>query len=541
MKRTLLLLAFAVLLALPLAFRRQAAGPERADDTVVIITSHNEAIRHEYGAAFRDWYLKKTGRRISVDWRVIGGTSEINRYLDSEYIAAFRHHWVDQLGRPWSNEVQAGFRDPSVQPGTDPASDNPAQAARRAFLASSIGCGIDLFHGGGSYDYAWHARAGRLVDSGIMRLHPDWFGEAVIPATHTGEAYWDPQGLWVGAVLSSYGIIFNRDALHRLGIGKEPKDWSDLQNPLYQGEVALCDPTKSSSIAKAFENVIQQQMNLRLKQHVDETGQPAATLEARAVREGWVDGLRLLQRIGANARYFTDNSQKPPIDVMQGDSAAGMCIDFYGHSQEESAAWRSGRHRLGFVSPVGGTVLSPDPIAQLRGAPHPQAALAFIEYTLSLEGQALWDLRVGTPGGPRQYALRRLPIRRDFFADTRLRELRSDPDESPYAAGNTFVYHPAWTNGLMRELAFVVRVMCQDTHPELVEAWRAIIAAGMPREALTTMQDVSAIDYDQLTGRIRTVLNSRNKAEEVQLAHELAERFREQYRRAAKQAGAAAK
>ncbi|MFI5335575.1 MAG: ABC transporter substrate-binding protein [Opitutales bacterium] len=541
MKRALLFLALATVLALPFALRRREAPLGRADETLVIITSHNEAIRSEYGTAFREWYRHKTGRTIAVDWRVIGGTSEINRFLESEYVAAFRNYWTGKLGRAWSNEVQAAFSDPTVRPGADPALDTTAQAARRAFLDSSVSCGIDLFHGGGSYDYVWHAQAGRLVNSGIMQLHPDWFGNAVIPQKHTGETYWDPQGLWVGAVLSSYGILYNRDALQRLGLDHEPREWADLQDPRLAGEIALCDPTKSSSIAKAFENIIQQQMNLRWAALERETGLPRASLEARAVREGWVAGLRLIQRIGANARYFTDNSQKPPIDVMQGDSAAGMCIDFYGRSQEETAARRSGRHRLGYFSPVGGTVLSPDPIALLRGAPNPRAALAFIEYTLSLEGQALWDLRVGTPGGPRQYALRRLPIRRDFYRDEHYRTLRSDPDESPYAAGNTFIYHPEWTNGLMREIAFVTRVLCQDTHPELVESWRAIIAAGMPPDALAVLGDVSVIDYDQLNGRIKEVLNSKDKVGEVRLAHELAEHFREQYRRAAEVARAGRK
>ena len=306
-----------------------------------------------------------------------------------------------------------------------------------------------------------------------------------------------------------------------------------MQDPRLVGEIALCDPTKSSSIAKAFENIIQQQINLRWAVLERETGRPRAALEERAVHEGWEAGLRLIQRLGANARYFTDNSQKPPIDVAQGDSAAGLCIDFYGRTEEESAAARGGRHRLGYFSPVGGTVLSPDPIARLRGAPHPAAALAFIEFTLSREGQALWDLRVGVPGGPRHYALRRLPIRRDFYTEDATASLRSDPGESPYAPGNTFVYQPAWTNGLMRELAFVVRVMCQDTHPELVEAWRASIAARLPPEAVAAMQDVSVIDYAQINGRIKAVLQARDKVEEVRLARELAEHFRAQYRRAA--------
>jgi len=88
-------------------------------------------------------------------------------------------------------------------------------------------------------------------------------------------------------------------------------------------------------------------------------------------------GLRLLQEIGANARYFTDASQKPPIDVADGDCAAGMCIDFYGNQQQEALRRRGDWGRVGFVSPPGGTAYSVDPVAILRGARNRAAAEAF--------------------------------------------------------------------------------------------------------------------------------------------------------------------
>ena len=34
----------------------------RGQDTLVIITPHNEAIRSEFSEAFREWYRAKTGR-----------------------------------------------------------------------------------------------------------------------------------------------------------------------------------------------------------------------------------------------------------------------------------------------------------------------------------------------------------------------------------------------------------------------------------------------------------------------------------------------
>ena len=161
-KRWLIILALAAIVGLPFWLRPKRETVAQADDTVVIITPHNEAIRYEFGRGFADWYRGRTGRTVAIDWRVIGGTSDIARFLESEYVAAFEHYWRESLGRPWSTDIQAGF-----QNGRLPA-DAPAtvKEARAAFLGSEVSCGIDLFFGGGSYDFDRQAVAGRLVDSG---------------------------------------------------------------------------------------------------------------------------------------------------------------------------------------------------------------------------------------------------------------------------------------------------------------------------------------------------------------------------------------
>ena len=510
MKRFLIILCLAATLAVPFLLRPRQQAPGGADDTVVIVTPHNEEIRHEFGIGFARWYRPRTGRTVAVDWRMPGGTSEITRFLGGQYAASFRNLWVGRLGRTWSAEVESGFQDGDLQAGA-PAT---VREARAAFLGSDCGSGIDVFFGGDTYSFGREALAGRIVPSGVEGRHPDWFAPSAIPAAWGGEIFRDPAGRWQGSVVSAYGIIFYRDRLGGLGITRPPAAWADLADPRLRGEVALCDPTKSSSIATAFENVVQQRMA------VD-----------GSVRDGWLDGLRLIQRIGANARYFTDSSQKPPIDVADGNCAAGMCIDFYGREQLEAVARRGNPERLGFVSPPGGTAYSVDPIALLRGARNAAAGAAFIEYVLSPEGQKLWNFRPGTPGGPRDYALRRLPVRRDFYSEAAWKPFRSDPEADPYAAGGNFVYHPEWTAGLFRELAFVIRVMCQDTHGELAAAWRAAIAAPEPARSrsLAVLQDLSLVDYDRCRTEITAALESRDPVRELALARELGDRFRAQY------------
>ncbi len=532
LKRGMILVALVATVALPFVLRPRQASPGSADDTLVVITPHNEAIRHEFELGFMDWYKAKTGRTVFVDWRMIGGTSEIARYLEGEYVASFRDLWTGKMGRPWSAEIQSAFQSDRLPPDAAPAD----REARAAFLSSNVGCGIDLFFGGGPYDFVRQARVGRLVDPGIRKLHPGWFTDEAFPRTFGGEAQYDRDDLWFGSVLSSYGILFNRDSLKRLGFEREPEQWSNLTDPRFVGELGMCDPTKSGSIAAAYENVIQQQIQRRLDtlRAADPAAAPGPQT-ATAVRLGWIDAMRLIQLVGANARYFTDTSQKPPIDVATGDCAAGMCIDFYGREQQESVRRRNpGTDRLGYVSPDGGSAYSVDPIGLLRGAPHPPVALAFIEYTLSLDGQKLWNFRTGTPGGPRQFALRRLPVRRDFYGHGEWRQYRSDPDVDPYSQKELLVHHDEWTVQLFQELSFAIRVMTEDTHPELVRAWRAIIAAPEPSRtrALAVLQDVSAVDYDQAFGRIKQGLASRNQVDAVSLARDLAEGFRKNYRRA---------
>ena len=542
MKRAIILLVLAATIALPFLLRPKKPAAVRADVTLVIITPHNEAIRYEFGLGFQRWYRQQTGKTVFVDWRVIGGTSEITRYLDGEYTASFQNYWTHTLKRAWSNEVTNAFANPRVQPGLSPAKDTPAEAARRAFLASDVDCGIDLFFGGGTYDFEKQAQAGHLIDCGVLERHPEWFTESVIPRFYAGEAYWDKQGLWVGTVLSNYGILYSKESLARLGIREPPTQWADLQDPRLRGEVALADPTKSSSMAKAFENVIQQQMQERLLDLMVAadriSGLDEKTAVAKAVHEGWIEGLRHVQLISANARYFTDSSQKVPIDVADGNCAAGMCIDFYGREQAEAERRRGGSDRLVFVAPAGGTVSSVDPIALMRGAKNRAVALAFIDWVLSLDAQKLWNFKPGTPGGPEQYNLRRMPVRRDFYAQEDWKQFRSDPGVSPFAEKDQLIYHEEWTGGLFRELSFIIRVMCQDDQPELVAAWRAIIAAGKADQAMAVLQDMSAVDYDKAAGEIKTALGSKNKLEEVALAKRLGKLFREQYRRAAELARA---
>jgi iron(III) transport system substrate-binding protein len=534
-----ILFSLCVVVAGPFLFRQPEIESNSADDELVIISPHNEAIRFEFTRAFAAYYHTATGRSVHIDWRLPGGTTEIVRYLDSEFEASFRSYWTRQLRLPWNREVLDAFANPSVHGDADKGSQG--QRARYAFLNSNVGCGIDLLFGGGSFDFINLANRGLLVDSGVLSRFPELFGGAgdlLIPRSLGGEQYWDARGRWVGACLAEFGICYNTDVLARLGVLAPPTQWVDLANERLFNALALADPTKSGSVAKAFELMIQQQMNQRLAELAASEGdQPPEQREKQAVIEGWERGLQLLIRLAANSRYFSDAAPKVPMDVAYGEAAAGMCIDFYGRFESEAVADKNGRSRLKYTSVLGGTSIGADSIALLRGAPNPRVAKAFIDFVLKLEGQKLWDFRLGTPGGPERYALRRLPIRREFYREP-LRAEMSDPEADPYRDAQAFEYHEAWTAPLFSAIRFLVRVMCIDSREELVSARKAIGSQPVDSPAFQKLLDVSRVRYEIAMQQIRDTLRSADRVKEVRLAEELTTYFRNQYREAERMARA---
>ncbi len=512
------LLLLAALLLIPFLLRPAQSDAEAGDRALVVLTSHNDAIRYEMTRGFQRYRAERGLPPVRIDWRSPGGTTEISRFLASEYRTAFELHWLRHTGERLSEAGARAFANPkqSVE-----GTDEPARA-RREFLSSNVGIKIDVLFGGGSYDFSQHAAAGRLVDSGLLRSKPELFGPGGIPQNLGGEPYWDPEGRWVGACASGFGICYNREALARLGITKLPTAWSDLADPRLAGHVALADPSKSGSANKAFEMLMQQAMAEAVARR---GAAPDSAEERAALSEGFDAGLRLIRRIAGNSRYFTDQAGKVVQDVQSGSAAAGMCIDFYGRfqSDEDGSA-----RRMSFSMPEGGSSIGSDPIALLRGAPEADLGRELIEFVLSPEGQALWAYKRGVPGGPERYALRRLPILPALYAPER-RALRSDPDDNPYESAQRFTYHAAWTAPLFRALSFVIRVMCVDTETELHEAAEALAEHGQPPAARALFDDMSLLSYAVVKTRVAPALASADPLREVKLQNELVTALKAQY------------
>src|SRR5262245_51912903 len=208
------LAALAAVVGLPFLLRPRENLLDREGEALVVITPHHEAIRYEFGRAFRVHMREKKGRSVHVDWRTPGGTNEIARFVAAEYAAAFEIYWKNHVRLPFTPALASAFSNPAVRT-TDPG---PEADARRAFLESDVGIGIDVMFGGGGQAFVRYAASGWLVESGFLKSHPDLVNDRVLPETIGSTRFWDREGRWVGTCLSSFGICFNKGVLERLGV-----------------------------------------------------------------------------------------------------------------------------------------------------------------------------------------------------------------------------------------------------------------------------------------------------------------------------------
>ncbi|MCC6909760.1 MAG: extracellular solute-binding protein [Phycisphaerales bacterium] len=408
--------ALLVVLGVPFLFRPRAEAVDGEALRLVIITPHNEQIRTEFALGFDRWHRAHYGGRgVVIDWRTPGGTSEIRRQLFAEYEAALR-------------------RGP-IRPGS---------------------MSYDLLFGGGSYEHnqmmrpitavgpdgqPHSATVSIAVEFSAEQLH-EWYGENEIGRN----VLYEPGLHWFGTAVSGFGIVYNIDVLDRLGV-KRPQTWEDMTDPRLVGWVALADPGQSGSIATALEVILQ--------------------------RLGWREGWRILRESAANTRYFADSSSKIPIDVSLGEAAMGMCIDFYGRTQAQFIRNADGSERVGYVDPPRLSDIDPDPISLLNGGPNPELAVRFIEYCLTIEGQALWDFPLAQSEGdlgPRQFELRRLPARRIMYEQYFDRLIDA---VNPFELAEPI---DSWDPSMRSFVAPLLGAMAIDNLDELRAAWEAMHA-----------------------------------------------------------------
>jgi spermidine/putrescine-binding protein len=229
-------------------------------------------------------------------------------------------------------------------------------------------------------------------------------------------------------------------------------------------------------------------------------------------------------RIGANCRAFAAAASDIPREVSIGEAACGMAIDYYALR----AIAEAGEQNLGFVLPDSLTVVNPDGIAVLKGAPEMELAELFVQFVLSERGQKLWMLKAGTPGGPREHNLYRLPVIpgliQKYAADAVVSldplkfkgGLDFDPDKQERRWGALNDLFGARIIDVRGELAAAWDVL--RTLPADAPAVRRFLAPPLTEQALT---DLAQNEWDDPQRRAETVAAWSREA--VQLYRDLAE------------------
>lgn len=271
-------------------------------------------------------------------------------------------------------------------------------------VGETRGIDIDVFFGGGMEAFL------DLENQGLLQPLSSGFG---VPETLNGVPLRGKNNAWVGAALSGFGLLLNKEIMARDTLPM-PRSWADAGDVKLRNRIALADPRHSGSAHMAYEIVLQS--------------------------NGWEKGWQALTAMAANARAFSPSSSGLLDDVSSGEAVLAPAIDFFAVSRVERAGGK-----LVYVEPEGQRVVTPDPIGILRGAPHEKLAREFVAFVMSDAGQKLWMLSKGAAGGPRDNTLYRLAAVPAVYKDVK------NARTNPFLGKNNFTYN-AEKGGARRRL-----------------------------------------------------------------------------------------
>lgn len=355
-----------------------------------------------------------------------------NEGIQREFARAFSEWHQAKYGKPCGVD----WRDHG---GTSDA----VRYIKSEFSRVPAGIGVDIMWGGGMEPYLQFSEMGLLEK---IKIPEETLGR--IPKTLAGMPVYDPAGRWYGTAMSSFGIIYNRTRLHDLKL-PEPKTWEDLASPAFFNEVGAADPRNSGTAQMMVEVILQ--------------------------AYGWEKGFEVMTRTAGNVKSVSRSASEVPDLVGMGDIGAGLAIDFYAWLQIKS----SGKERVGFALPDGLTPVTPDAIGVLRGAPHREAAERFVAFVLSAEGQRLWVLPKGAPGGPVEFELLRIPV---LLSVLKEHEAVTNVMFDPAAMNAQFDYDPVKAAARRDSLKDLYGALFVELTPELKAAWKGVIARGLRPE-----------------------------------------------------------
>ena len=166
------------------------------------------------------------------------------------------------------------------------------------------------------------------------------------------DIYKDPNGYWYGIYTGIIGFMVNTNELDRLGLAA-PQTWDDLLKPEYKDLIWLSN-YNTAGTAKLVINTM-----LQMKGH-----------DA---------GIQYLVDLDKNIQVYTKSGSGPSKNVGTGECVIGIGFLHDGITQIVD----NGYDNVQLIIPADGTSCEIGPVAEFKGAKHPNAAHLFMEYALS--------------------------------------------------------------------------------------------------------------------------------------------------------------
>ncbi len=311
---------------------------------------------------------------------------------------------------------------------------------RAKFESNPKTSGIDIFWGGGTSVFLDLKKENFLAEYKLKAPL-----DKQVPPDAAGVPLFDKSNTWYASAMSSFGIFYNKKIMKLDGL-PTPSTWEDLADPKFKGHITLADPRKSGT-ANTMNTIVLQSM-------------------------GWEKGWQLLTKIAGNNRIFTQSSSDPVKAVVSGDAAASMVVDFYATPKIADL----GADNLGFVLPKGQTILDPDPIAIVRGAPNQKVAERFVQFVLSANAQKLLILPKGAEGGPKLEALGRMAANTEAYVQT---ECKRAIEFNPFKAPTMMKLDLEKASKTQRVFNDLIGAIHIETHGDLKSAWAGVVKRGL--------------------------------------------------------------
>jgi iron(III) transport system substrate-binding protein len=170
------------------------------------------------------------------------------------------------------------------------------------------------------------------------------------------ERYKDPEGFWTGTDVDFIGIASNKKFLQEKGL-KAPTSWQDLTRPEFAGQICVGSPATSGTGYTFLTTVLQ----------------------VMGEQKGW----EYLKRFNANVAQYTRSGIGPTQLVGRGEVGVGILFahDILGSIDKGFPIEMS--------LPEEGTGYDLFCVVLLKGAPEPDAAKRFVDWSLTPESVEL--------------------------------------------------------------------------------------------------------------------------------------------------------